>query len=844
MIHWINEMAARLWPASLTLVGQAAVLVVVLLVAERAFRRRLPAAWAAALWMLVLVRLVLPPGLQSPTSVSFWLGPWLTSPIRVSVPTPVVPLSKVEQETVALPKMAAGSAAPALAPAPASAPRLSRAGWLLLVWGIGSVICLGWMVRKNQEVRRLVGLSTEASPEGNAALRRVAAEVGLRRLPRLGLTSQDHSPAVWGWFQPVILLPQALADSLSPAGLRDVLAHELIHLRRGDLWLNLPQAFLQAFWWWNPVVWLANARIRMWREQTVDDAVMALSREEEASYPQTLVEVARFCAARPTLSLGFVGILESRGSLRHRVLRLVNAPPARRTRLGWSGWMVVLLVAVLALPMAFARRVENGAVHNGTNDVVTITGAPNEGSLEADVVTIDRANNRITARGNVKMIINSTTPQNLPGPAASEPSEWRPWSPEAVENALAVGRPVLVLVTAKWDLTGRVLRHSLKESPEVQGRLNELKALCLEADWTRQDPVIEGLLKQYNRAGVPLVLWYYPGAAPVVVEVGDGVESLLEAMAPPASPAIPAIQVEVEEQGDEVRYRIQGKEVSREELREQLSELAQADPKPALFIRYPKGAGFRLALEVVDWARASGLSAFSVRETDQPFPIQRSQPIAVPSDKKQDPDALPTRWITVKMIEVGTEQLELPLEEVQFWASGGARVVDTGAPLLPWPSQVEGGVHLDGEVAMSGMMDMSRWKALEQEIESRPDTLRRVNSQKRLIGRQDWGLSAVDASTNYGENSGLSTDLISVQSDVQSNGLAMKVTVRPGNWSALKPGNLGRLPEIRRDVVLQDGQALIVACLEELSGSEGSPSRSRPRRPAKLIVLITQTNEP
>jgi hypothetical protein len=215
----------------------------------------------------------------------------------------------------------------------------------------------------------------------------------------------------------------------------------------------------------------------------------------------------------------------------------------------------------------------------------------------------------------------------------------------------------------------------------------------------------------------------------------------------------------------------------------------------------------------------------------------------VPPVRGKEPDSLPSRWITMKMIEVGTEQLELPLEEVQFWASGGGRVMDKGAPLLPWPSQVEGGVHLDGDVAMSGMMELNRWKTLEQEIESRPDTLKRVNSQKRLIGRQDWGLSAVDASTNHGENSGLTTDLISVQSDVQSNGVALKVTVRPRNWSALKPGSLSRLPEIRRDVVLRDGQVLIVACLEELSGSEGSASRSQ-LRPAKLIVLTTQTNEP
>lgn len=1013
--HWINELAARLWPASLTLAGQAAVLVVMLLIAERVFRRRLPAAWAAALWMLVLVRLVLPPGLQSPTSVCFWLGPWLAAPIWVTAPTPVAPLASVEQVSVAPPKLASASVASALAPAPAPAQRLSRSGWLLLGWGVGSLICLGWMVRKNQEVRRLVGLSTEASAEANAALRRVAAEIGLRRLPRLRLTSQDHSPAVWGWFQPVVLLPQALADSLSPAGLRDVLAHELIHLRRGDLWLNLPQAFLQAIWWWNPVVWLATARIRMWREQAVDDAVMALSREEDASYPQTLVEVARFCAARPTVSLGFVGILESRRSVRYRVLRLVNAPPARRTRLGWAGWIVVLLVAVLALPMAFARRVENGAVHNGTNDVGTITGAPesgqpwvepSEGYLEADEITIDRANNRLTARGNFKMIINPATAQNptgsvasstlrpleiqvssdgfevggqqmepeefarrlsqeksinpersvslgadtgvewsqviraldfvkragftnnvkaftrpgrvrteglspkltaalgaepiavrtlspqiestrtLPGSSPSESSEWLPWSPEAVENALAVGRPVLVLVTAKWDTSGRSFRETLMESIEVRDRLDELKALRLEADWTRPDPMIEGLLKQYQRAGVPLALWYYPGAAPVVVEVGAGVESLLEAMAPSAGPVIPAIQIEVEELGGDVRYRIQGREVSQEELRERLAELGRTAPETALRIRFREGGGFGSVLEVMEWSRSSGLSKFNLVSLGDasPFPAAPSntarletplrsaasslpglnraslvgllkefgltwsefeqwagankvaidsvpveelrtlllQRTPVSPGRGNEQDSLPSRWITVRMIEVGVGRFELRLDQMQVETLGGTWVFGAGTPFP----------RLNGGFVMSGVMDLGRWKALEQEIV----TQERVSFQKRLTGRQDWGLSPVDSPANHGEKSGGPSDLISIQSAVRSDSLALNITVRPGKWSALSPDVLGRWPELRGDLVLQEGQVGVVACLDETSGGE--------RSPRKLILLTTQTNEP
>ena len=66
------------------------------------------------------------------------------------------------------------------------------------------------------------------------------------------------------------------------------------------------------------------------------------------------------------------------------------------------------------------RNTDQLAVYNGTNDVVTLTGTPesgqpwverSEGSFKADVITFDRINDRLTAKGNFKMIIN---PASLP----------------------------------------------------------------------------------------------------------------------------------------------------------------------------------------------------------------------------------------------------------------------------------------------------------------------------------------------------------------------------------------------------------------------------------------------
>ena len=171
---------------------------------------------------------------------------------------------------------------------------------------------------------------------------------------RVKVTRETVSPAVYGLFRPVILLPQALTETLAPEQLRAVLLHELMHVRRGDVWVNCAQALLQIVYWWHPLVWVANARLRRLREEAVDDAVVAALREDADVYAPTLLAVAKFAFHRPLASLGLVGILESRSALRQRIERLVNFPPPRKAGLGLVSALGLLVFSAVAVPMGDA----------------------------------------------------------------------------------------------------------------------------------------------------------------------------------------------------------------------------------------------------------------------------------------------------------------------------------------------------------------------------------------------------------------------------------------------------------------------------------------------------------
>ena len=231
---------------------------------------------------------------------------------------------------------------------------MSAVAWIILAWSAISVCLLVWLAARWRQVICDVKRATPAPVWLNELFDEAKDSSGLRRNVRLRLTDQAMSPAVCGLFRPVILLPQSLVQKLPPAQLRAVLLHELTHLRRGDVWINCAQALVQIVYWWHPLLWLANARIRRVREEAVDDAVMLALRDDAEAYAPTLLEVAKLAFHRPLASLGLVGILESRSALRQRIERLVNFHAPRKAGLTIASVLGILAFTALAIPMGAA----------------------------------------------------------------------------------------------------------------------------------------------------------------------------------------------------------------------------------------------------------------------------------------------------------------------------------------------------------------------------------------------------------------------------------------------------------------------------------------------------------
>ncbi len=190
--------------------------------------------------------------------------------------------------------------------------------WLVCAW-LGGVLLFairalgGWVFL--ERLRR-----EKAQPIAASLLRRCLSlqqRLGLTRTVRYLGSQRIDSPAVVGWFRPVILLPLTALTGLSPEQLEAVIAHELAHIQRLDCFVNLFQIAVETALFYHPAVWWISRTIRNERENCCDDiAVLVCGNACTYAKALTLMETWR---ATPALVLA-----ANSGALKSRVARLLG----------------------------------------------------------------------------------------------------------------------------------------------------------------------------------------------------------------------------------------------------------------------------------------------------------------------------------------------------------------------------------------------------------------------------------------------------------------------------------------------------------------------------------------
>jgi beta-lactamase regulating signal transducer with metallopeptidase domain len=249
-----------------------------------------------------------------------------------------------------------GGTAPSPAPSGTAVPspgRFDAGAVLQFIWLAGTVVGLGILLTG---ILRLSWVAARANQIKEGRWHEIAEDIsrayGMRR-PVVLLQSSHRSLLVtWGLARPKIILPAA-AGAWTEERARVVLSHELAHIRRGDWIVQLLAEVLRAFYWFNPLLWVACRQLRLESEHACDDEVMSRG-VHGTEYATHLIELAR-SLNQPRNTWFPAPAMARPSSLERRVRAMLNNRLDRQSISGRARAAILLLLMTFTVAVAAAQ---------------------------------------------------------------------------------------------------------------------------------------------------------------------------------------------------------------------------------------------------------------------------------------------------------------------------------------------------------------------------------------------------------------------------------------------------------------------------------------------------------
>jgi parallel beta-helix repeat protein len=394
MIEQLNSIAQSWWSWMWPMFWQVSVLILLIGTVDLLLQKRIWPQVRYAIWLLVLIKLILPPSLSLPTSIVSQAR-MKTEQISSQVITSKIPAKSRSvvlrsQENRNIEDVSVKTfpeSQVVMSNVTSEPPVRDNAGdiagteinikihwhvYVMVVW-LAVVLTLSlWVIVRFRKLRKFhVGkLSMTDLPQWfEVLLAETVKMLGLRKSPEIALSRHISSPAVFGVFKPVLVLPADTVHYLSRMHTGHILLHELAHIKRGDLLVNTFYMLLQIVYWFNPLLWLLRRKLQHLRELCCDATVARMLRDETADYRDTIVEVTQRFLTKPVgAGIGLLGMTESSSRLLVRLKWLEKKTWKYRGLRVALIFIIVGLISACILPMAKAR----SAAVSGNTEAVQI----------------------------------------------------------------------------------------------------------------------------------------------------------------------------------------------------------------------------------------------------------------------------------------------------------------------------------------------------------------------------------------------------------------------------------------------------------------------------------------
>lgn len=403
------EAAYNLFVKILSLSAMASVLALLILATRFLFKNHLKPTWTYLLWMPLIVRLAIPWTPESAFSIFNLLSLEAESAQTTYIPSaqtyvgglPVTGMNiqEVDSTTVAektgtgtLKQAATSESMTPVTPKISDPSETSNAGWtpmhlLVLVWLSGVVAVLGLSVREQLRFAARVRWEPEIHSADILLLFESCQREMQMWLPvKLIETKQIAVPTLLGVMRPKLLLPITMLHTLEANELRHIFLHELAHVKRRDISLNLLTALLLALHWFNPFLWYAVTQMKRDQEVACDAlALKHLASEHHKDYARTLLKLLETLTG-PIRVAGAAGISSSKKEMERRITMITRHKKntTKNTLLGLAVIMVLSGCTLTGAKLSSTSAPEKSVVIPSSSQAKDTPAIDSKGTLLAE----------------------------------------------------------------------------------------------------------------------------------------------------------------------------------------------------------------------------------------------------------------------------------------------------------------------------------------------------------------------------------------------------------------------------------------------------------------------------
>ncbi|TDF94419.1 M56 family metallopeptidase [Paenibacillus piri] len=311
------------WVCSVSIM--ATVLVMLILVTQLVLKHRLKPRWHYLMWLLVVLRLMLPWGPESELSIYNWIG--YTESVHSAVQ-----LNQDELRTRAVMPESPGQA-------------IYRN--VFVIWLVGVCLLGTYTIWINRKFAQKMKKETAAITDARVLelFNRCKKMMAVHKPIALMETGNLATPALFGFIKPQLIMPQTILTGLNDDQLQHVFLHELAHSKRNDIGVNWIMHGLLIVHWFNPVLWYAYRRMREDQEIASDAlALSCLAPDKTRDYGYTLIKLLENFSQPVRVVAGNVNLTGSKTQLQRRV-KMIKQFKSNSYRWSFLGMATLIFIS-------------------------------------------------------------------------------------------------------------------------------------------------------------------------------------------------------------------------------------------------------------------------------------------------------------------------------------------------------------------------------------------------------------------------------------------------------------------------------------------------------------------